>query len=212
MMPRKPLSLVLPLFLASLAAAENAPGKVDPALPAALGISEEQILDLCAYTQDVLSVGKQSYWSTYCEPAPKEKELSEAQRFFKSDFDSHVFNAPNRKAQVQELSKLFTEGELAGVKDDSNREKSQQVYLCMVKTDCFSGKPADQLADPDEDRAERRHQHQGLEVVAHGRRLPNPRTKEGPGRTRRGAPNRAPPFDRSAYWDQRSTTANHGRW
>ena len=42
---------------------------------------------------------------------------------------------------------MFTEGELAGVKDDSNREKSQQVYLCMVKADCLSGKAPDQLAD-----------------------------------------------------------------
>jgi len=32
--------------------------------------------------------------------------------------------------------------------------------------------PTEQLTDPDEDRAEHRHQHQGLEVVAHGGRLP----------------------------------------
>ena len=147
MKPRNTLFLAVPLLLASISAAQSAPGRVDPALPAALGISEEQILDLCSYSQDVLSTGKQSYWSTYCEPAPKQKELVDAQRFCKSDFDSHVFAAPNRKAQVQELAKVFTEGELAGVKDDSNREKSQQVYLCMVKADCLSGKAPDQLAD-----------------------------------------------------------------
>ena len=147
MKPRNTLFLAVPLLLASISAAQSAPGRVDPALPAALGISEEQILDLCSYSQDVLSTGKQSYWSTYCEPAPKQKELVDAQRFFKSDFDSHVFSAPNRKAQVQELANVFTEGELAGVKDDSNREKSQQVYLCMVKADCLSGKAPDQLAD-----------------------------------------------------------------
>lgn len=151
MKPLKSLLLALPVFAAALASAEGpaSGSKIDPAVPAALGITEEQVRDLCSYSQDVLSVGKQSYWSTYCEPAPKKKELADAQRFFKSDFDSYVFQAPNRKAQIEDLHKLLTGGEFSDVKDDSNRDKSQRVYLCLVKTDCLSGKKPEELADID---------------------------------------------------------------